>query len=101
MAKTNNDRKYPDGTSPRPDLTYLKKEDAKERQTYYDGLTLDQKIEKLDAKLGKGVGARKQRAQFAALLNTDAPTETIISDIIEEDGTTKLKAKERRKKEQR
>ena len=42
-----------------------KKEEAIERQAAYKELTPDQKIAKLDAKLGKGVGAKKERAKLS------------------------------------
>jgi hypothetical protein len=102
MAKTNNTRKYPDGFGKRPDLTHLKKLDAKERQEHYDSLTIEQKIEKLDAKLGKGLGAKKQRAQLVSMSNTKnvVADTTNVSDIVEEK-VSKTKAKERRKNEQK
>lgn len=103
MKRANNDRKFPDGFGKRPDLSELKKTEGKERQEYYNGLTIEQKIEKLDAKFGKGVGAKKQRAQFT---NTPIAKESdtiqaldIVS--VEEETPTKLKAKERKKNEQK
>ena len=38
--------------------------EAKERQDKYDKLTTKQKIQKLDEKLGKDLGAKKQRAKL-------------------------------------
>lgn len=64
--KTNNNRRHPAGKGSRPDLTKVKQSEAKERQAYYDTLTVEQKIAKLDEKFGKGVGATKQREQFAS-----------------------------------
>ena len=42
----------------------IKREEAKTRQTIYDKLSTKQKIEKLDKKLGKGIGAKKERQKL-------------------------------------
>lgn len=42
--------------------------EAKARQDAYSKLTVQEKIAKLDAKLGVGVGAVKQRKRLAAAL---------------------------------
>ena len=41
-----------------------RQEEAQERKNEYQKLTQQQKIEKLDKKLGKGVGAQKQRKKL-------------------------------------
>ena len=41
-----------------------KKRQAVERQTAYAALSNDEKIAKLDAKLGKDIGAKKERAKL-------------------------------------
>lgn len=41
-----------------------KRQEAEQRQVAYDGLSTEQKIGKLDDKLGKGVGATKQRKRL-------------------------------------
>ena len=41
---------------------------ATSREEYNATLTVQQKIAKLDALLGKGVGAKRQRARYAKLL---------------------------------
>lgn len=41
-----------------------RKEEAKTRKTAYGKLTIDQKIEKLDVKFGKGIGAKKARKKL-------------------------------------
>jgi glycerol dehydrogenase-like iron-containing ADH family enzyme len=113
--KLNNNRKWPDGTSPRPDLSGIKRTEATDRQEYYDKLTVEQKIAALDKNLGVGVGAKKQRARFAALLNKKnivvAPTTTatttvpaeLLSEIeeINEAASSKkrIKAKDRKRME--
>jgi len=38
--------------------------EANERQEAYDKLTTKQRIQKLDKKLGKNLGAKKQRAKL-------------------------------------
>jgi len=42
----------------------VRKEEAVERQVEHDKLTIQEKIAKLDNKFGKGVGAKKERAQL-------------------------------------
>lgn len=44
---------------------------AKERQELYNTLTTEQKIADLNARLGEGVGATKQRARLAARLEKE------------------------------
>lgn len=46
----------------------IKREEAQERNERYRRLTPQQKIAALDARLGKGVGAAKQRARLQELL---------------------------------
>ncbi len=48
----------------------LKQKDAKERQAGWASLTPEQQIASLDSRLGKGVGAVKQRARIARAMNT-------------------------------
>lgn len=42
----------------------LKREDATDRKYKYEALTVKQRIQKLDNKLGKGVGAKKERSKL-------------------------------------
>jgi len=46
----------------------VKREEAVIRQEGYDKLTLQQKIAKLDRKLGKGIGAMKERTRLLKLI---------------------------------
>lgn len=39
-----------------------------ERNEYYRSLTPERKLEELDRRLGKGVGAKKERAKIALLM---------------------------------
>lgn len=39
--------------------------EAQARQVEHDALTVDQKVAKLDERLGKGVGAKGERARLA------------------------------------
>ena len=72
MKKVNNDRKYPGiRGSRRPDLKKFKQEEALERQKMYDSMSVEEKIAKLDLKLGKGIGAEKQRTKLNGLLKTN------------------------------
>jgi hypothetical protein len=65
MKKVDNNRKYPGiRGSRRPDLKKFKQEEALERQKTYDALTVEEKVAKLDYKLGKGIGAKSQREKL-------------------------------------
>lgn len=101
MAKTDNVRKFPGESGPRPDFAKAKQGEAKERQEYYDGLSPAAKLAKLDE--GKFV-AKKQRAKLAALVEKKAaaPVVAEASEKTEDVSEKKhLKAKERRSKEKK
>jgi hypothetical protein len=49
----------------RPDRKTARQEEAKERNTAFKKLSKEEKIAKLDAKLGKGKGAKKQREKLS------------------------------------
>lgn len=55
----------------RHDGKKIRQEEAIERQKAYDKLTDAQKIDRLDGKLGKGVGAKKQRAKLQKVEKED------------------------------
>lgn len=67
--KLNNKRRFPGEHGPRPDLVSFRRKEAQERQEAFAALTPEAKLQLLDARLGKGVGAKKQRAKLNALVN--------------------------------
>lgn len=100
----NNARRHPGKPGPRPDLTDLKRSEAKERQAAWDALSSDEKVARLDAKLGKNVGAKKQREKLSKNkpIKVEATNEdrNIVSALSEEtSGKKKIKAKDRRKQQ--
>ena len=102
--RENNDRKFPGANGPRPDNYKMKVAEGKERQEHYDTLSVEKKIEMLDIRLGKDQGAKKQRAQFAALLekkNTVEVKQEVVSEVSTNVSSEKknVKAKDRRKQE--
>lgn len=101
--RENNKRRHPDGSSPRPDLSKLKRQEAVERQTFYDTLSVSQKISELDRKLGVGLGAKKQRARLAAIMEQKIVSIVSADDVKEtvevSNKPRRMKAKERRQKE--
>lgn len=54
-------------------LKNQKQEDAIERVAFWRTLTPTQQLASLDARLGPGVGATRQRAKLSALLNPGVP----------------------------
>ena len=66
-----NTRKYPRVNNKHGNMqpnhhAKFRKDEAVERQVAYNQLSTAEKIAKLDAKLGEGVGAKKQRIRLAA-----------------------------------
>ena len=47
----------------------LKNKEAIERNNFWASLTPQQQLESLDTRLGKGIGAKKQRAKIQAKIN--------------------------------
>lgn len=68
MAKMNNRRVFVGG-GPRPDNTKHKQEEAKQRLEVWSKMTPVQQLVALDDRLGKGIGAQKQRARILAQVN--------------------------------
>ena len=63
-GKRKNDRRYPGIRGRRPDNKSFRIKDAAERKEAYSKLSNTEKLDKLDAKLGKDIGATKQRAKL-------------------------------------
>lgn len=61
--KMNNDRKFPGERGPRADRAETKRQDAKERLEYWQGLSTAEQLKKLDKRPG---GSLRQRARLAA-----------------------------------
>jgi hypothetical protein len=107
-----NNRRHPGVRGKRPDLKKLKKEEAKERQSFYDSLSVKEKLEHLARQLKKvGGEAKRQRQKLQIIIDkpvSPKETEEIFgvdaeqSDEMVEaaDPKKKMKAKDRRKAEQ-
>jgi hypothetical protein len=63
-GKDNSKRKFKGG-GPRPDQSAAKRSEAAERNEAWSVLTAQKQLSELDRRLGKGIGARKQRARLA------------------------------------
>jgi hypothetical protein len=109
-SKDNSGRKY-SGGGPRPDHADFKKKEAAERQTEWSKLSPVRQLDALDVRLGKGVGAKKQRERLSQLIKAKQPAmganipPEMLDDAIkqmEEKGvdTSRIKAKDRRAAEQ-
>ena len=103
MPKLNNNRKFPHQPGPRPDLAKIKRQEAVERQEAYDKLSVQEKIDLLDRRLGKGVGATKQRLKLSMPSEKDVLVENTEAETVavEEVAKPRMKAKDRRSKEQK
>lgn len=64
-GKDNSHRKFPGERGPRQDRSELKRTEAAERNAYWAGLSRAEQIAELDRRLGKGIGAKRQRARLA------------------------------------
>lgn len=63
-GKQNKARKFTGG-GPRPDRSASKRAEALGRNEEWSGLTAQAQLKELDRRLGKDVGARRQRARLA------------------------------------
>ena len=63
-GKQNKARKFKGG-GPRPDLNETKRAEAVERNEAWSGLSAQKQLAELDRRLGKGIGARRQRTRLA------------------------------------
>lgn len=96
-SKDNSKRRF-SGGGPRPDNNELKRTEAVERQEAWSKLAPAQQLEILDRRLGKGVGAAKQRARIQAQLDR-ASTRPMPAAKAEAPAAEKTKAKDRRAQE--
>ena len=69
------------------------REDAVARQQAYDKLSAQQRLDLIDARLGKGIGATRERARLALILQ---PTEDQIAK--DDSGKKPPKKREARKR---
>lgn len=58
-------------TNTRNDRKYLRRKEAVMRQETWTELTHSQKLTELDNRLGKGIGAKKQRARIAKAIKKE------------------------------
>ena len=105
--KDNSKRKF-SGGGPRPDHASDKREQAIERDKAWSRLTPQQQLDALDRRLGKDLGAARQRARLTALIEkrkhqpkAEAKgAEPVGQMLAKEDASGAVKAKERRAAEQ-
>lgn len=75
--------------------------EAKGRQEGYAALTLQQRLDKLDAMFGKGNGAKRERARIAKQMGKTAPAKvepTLAQDVAEVSAAIVAQAKKATKK---
>lgn len=99
-SKDNSKRRYRSG-GPRPDNNEYKRSEATERQAKWARLTPQQQVKALDYRLGKDVGAVKQRARIWALIRASINRSTASSKHVEKKTIpdSKERAKDRRERE--
>ena len=68
--KRNNNRRNSGIKGIRPDMHEIKVSDASERLIAWQNLSPQEQLNVLDARLGKDIGAKKQRARIQKLLET-------------------------------
>lgn len=98
-SKDNSKRRF-SGGGPRPDNNELKRSEAKERQEVWSKLSPKEQLAALDARLGKGIGATKQRARLQNLIDRPKQVAKAPKEEIKQETAPGLKAKERRAAEQ-
>lgn len=99
-SKKDNLRKYPGvgGSRNNPVNIELKRREASERNSAWQALTLSAQLAQLDVRLGKGEGAKKQRAKIAARLAAKpvAVSANVQSTVENIDNVKRTRAKDRR-----
>jgi hypothetical protein len=120
LTRHTNDRRYPNCKSPRPDKYKFRQEEAAERLAAWRALSTSDKIALLDRRLGAGIGATKQRSALQEQLQKELAAVTpskpqlpvtpktavpnldaVIADMNSTNKTQKVRAKDRRKNEQK
>jgi hypothetical protein len=93
--KLNNRKVYPDANHQPRHLANLRRQEAKERQEAYNVLSILQKLNLLDARLGLGLGAKKQRARLTVLLEkqkaVSVPQVPLVSVSTDKSSSSKKK----------
>jgi hypothetical protein len=100
-SKDNSKRKF-SGGGPRPDNNKIKRDEANERQEAWSKLSPKEQLAALDTRLGKGVGATKQRTRLQNLIDRPKQANKKEEPKVEpvEAAGERIKAKERRAAEQ-
>lgn len=98
-------RMFPGIAGRRPDNKKARVTDGKERQEAWTNLGLKGQLTALDSRLGKGVGAQKQRARLQNLIdNPPKPAKKVpaptVAETLETGSGGRLKAKDRKASEQ-
>jgi len=73
-----------------------RKPEALSRQEAWASLTTKEQLKALDLRLGKGVGAARQRLRLKGIQAASAPAEVHAPEAVEEAPSPKKKAKERK-----
>lgn len=105
-SKDNSGRKF-SGDGARPDNNEIKRQEAKERDAAWQKLSPKEQLEALDRRLGKDVGATRQRARLAMLIEKAkhqpkpvAKGAEPVGQMITPEEAGRVKAKDRRAAEQ-
>ena len=105
MKKEKLDRKNRGIKGRRPDKKDQRRDVAQENKEKYDKLTPIQKLAKLDHDLGEGIGAKRQRQKLQDLIEGKVvpavETNSTEISLAKEEGKKHLKAKDRRKLQQK
>lgn len=78
MAKSDNKRRY-SGSGPRPDLNDVKQKEAIERQLEWAKLSPQHQLDALDRRLGRNVGAVKQRRCLTILIERQKCEASVVA----------------------
>ena len=87
-------RRHPGAKSPAPHHYKVRCEEGAERQTAYGALSTQEKIDLLDRKLGKGLGAVRQRVRLAGKPVAKTQSDPVVVEAVAK--PVKTRAKDRR-----